>query len=128
MQRSHTIHAVAGYNRQMGHAHLIVMNNGHLVNPVLIARIFAHQLAAEAGVDLLNNEEDARQQLPHHANRPFLQRFAENGVVGVGDHPGGHAPGLIPAESVHIHQYPHQLRNDQCGMRIVDMQSHFVRQ
>ncbi|MNW65861.1 hypothetical protein D3C74_442830 [compost metagenome] len=49
-------------------------------------------------------------------------------MVRIRHHPCRHAPGLIPADTVHIHQNPHQLRDNQGRMGIVDMQRHFVRQ
>ncbi|MNC08005.1 hypothetical protein D3C75_555760 [compost metagenome] len=127
MQCRYSVDTVARYNRQMGHADLIIMNDRHLVYPLLVPGVLAHQLTAEPGIDLLDNEENTRQQLSHHPHRPFFQRFAKNGMVGVRDHPRRHAPGLLPAYAVHIHQYPHQLGNNQCRVRIIDMQCNLVR-
>ena len=36
--------------------------------------------------------------------------------------------GVLPREEVFVHQNAHQLRDDQCGMRVIEMDGNLVRQ
>ncbi|MNV16731.1 hypothetical protein D3C71_1075000 [compost metagenome] len=57
MQRRYSIDTMARYNRQMSHPNLIIMNNRHLRNSILIPRITTHKLATEARIDLFNDKK-----------------------------------------------------------------------
>ena len=47
-------------------------------------------------------------------------------MVGVGYHLSNHGPGSLPVIGIGIHQNTHKLRHAQCGMGIVDMDSHLI--
>ncbi|SLW92181.1 Uncharacterised protein [Klebsiella pneumoniae] len=70
----------------------------------------------------------ARQDFPQHIDRPGLQRFAHQGMVGVGEDPTGHLKRVIPAEAVFVNQQTHQLRDRQHRMGVIEVDSNFIRQ
>ena len=68
----------------------------------------------------------ARQNFPQHIDRPGLERFTHQRMVGVGEHLAGDFKRLIPAELMLINQQAHQLRNRQHRMGVVKVNRNFV--
>ena len=61
MQSCHTVDRITCRDSQMGHLHLPVINDRHLADLLLVARIFALDLDNESAVDLLHNLVDTGQ-------------------------------------------------------------------
>jgi hypothetical protein len=76
--------------------------------PVLVVGELRAHLVEEA-VDLVHDLEVPGQRLGEHRQRPRLQRFREQSVVGVAE--GGHrdVPRIVPAELTFVDQQSHQL-------------------
>ena len=82
----------------------------------------------EAAVDLVNDLEVARDEWLHHRYRPGFQRFRQQGVVRVGAGRPGQFPGRGPAETRFVQEKAHQLRDGQCGVGVVELEGHLVRE
>ena len=67
-----------------------------------------------------------RQQHLEPIQRPFLQCFGQQGVIGVGQSPLRQVPGLVPAEMRVVQQNPHQLRNGHGRVRVVQLDRDFL--
>ena len=70
----------------------------------------------------------ARQHQLEPPQRPFFQCLGQEGVVGVGKRAPRDVPGLVPSKAGFVEQDPHQLRNGQAGMGIVELNRDFDRQ
>ena len=77
---------------------------------------------------ILHDLVDAGQPLPEQILRPALQRLRHHGMVGIGKGAGDDAVGILPPIAALIQQNPHQLRNRQRGMGVVDMHRRHLRQ
>ena len=126
MQLGHAVDLVAGGQAQVGHAHLSVVDDGHIVDLGLVPSIDFPQLDIQAAVDLTHDLVDAGQLLGKELLVPALQRLAHHRVVGVGQGLAGDVPGLIPAVVILIHQQAHQLGHAQRGVGVVDVDGHLV--
>ncbi len=127
MKRGYTVYAVASDNRQIGHPHLTVIDDRHIADLVGVVRIPLLNLAEEAAVDLFRDLINPGKQAREKIDGPFLQRFRHNRVVRIGAGPRRKIPRLIPAVAVLIHQQAHQFRNRHGRMRVIELESHFVR-
>ena len=65
-----------------------------------VTRPVVGHLRQEAGVDLVDDVEDSREQSPEHRDGPHLQRFRQQRVIGVGHGLAGNGPGRVPVEHV----------------------------
>ena len=110
------------------HVRLIVSQNRHVADAIPLAGESVEQLLAQAAVQLLHDGVDARQRLAHHVLRPLLQRLGHDGVVGVGHGRLRDALGLLPRQTLLIHEDAHQLGNDHRRVRIVDVESDLLRE
>ena len=75
----------------------------------------------QAAIDLEDDLQVTRQQHLEPGDRPFLQRFGQQRVVGVRQRPLREVPGLVPAEMRFVEQDAHQLRHRHRRMRIVEL-------
>ena len=132
MQGCYTVDGIAGHDCHIGHPDLSVIDDVHLfdlfrhVDTGIVIALVNHAL--KPAVDLLDDLIDPGQQLGEEVDGPFLQSFRHDGMVGVGNAPGGQVPCLIPFQSIVVHQQTHQLRDCQCGMGIVHLEDQLVRQ
>ena len=126
MKPCHAVDGIAAHDSQICHAHLSVVDDGHLSHLVLVARILRADSLQEAAVDLLHNLVYTGQQSGEQLNRPLFQGLRHDGVVGVGAGLGGHFPGLVPGQPLLIHEDPHELRNRHCGMGVVHLEGNFL--
>ena len=62
MEPCHAVDRVAGYDSEVCHFHLSVINNGHFGNLVLISRILLGNLRYEAAVDFLHDLVNSGEQ------------------------------------------------------------------
>ena len=124
VQLGHPVGAVAAHHGQMGHAHpplgplLDQRQAGELVRLPGKADPGHPQ---EAGVDLVDDLQVARQQLLEQLHAPGFQRLRQQGVVGVAEAGRGDLPGRIPVDAVHIDQQPHQLGHSDGRVGVVHL-------
>ena len=126
VQRGHAVDRHAAGDAQVGHTDLVVPDDGHILDLGLVAEIERRDLLLPAAGDLADDLPHAGQQGLHQILGPALQGFRQDGVVGVGHGIGGNVPGFVPAQSGVIHQNPHQLRNHQRGVGVVDLNDVFL--
>ncbi len=128
VQRGHAVHRNAAHDGQIGHAHLLFvafLDQRHAALTVDVAGPATRDLGQEPGVDLVDDVQNARQQLAEQPHRPPLQRFGQQRVVGVGHHLAGDRPSVVPLQSVLVQQDPHQFRHPDGGMGIVELEAIF---
>ena len=131
MDGGHAIGAVRADDGQIGHAHLALaafVDEAYPRRPPLIAgKALMHRLH-QAPVDLVDDLQLARQHQLEPGHRPVLERFGQQGVIGIGQGPLGDIPGLVPAETLLVEQDPHQLRHRHRGMGVVELDGGLVGQ
>ena len=69
-----------------------------------------------------------RQQPLEQLDRPGLQRFGQQRVVGVGQRRDRDLPGFVPAEIVQVDQDAHQLGDGEARMGVVELHRDLLRQ
>ena len=84
-----------------------------------------HLFLPAAG-DLLNDLPHAGQQGLHQLLGPSLQRLGKDRVVGIGHGTGGDVPRLVPVHARLVHEDPHQLRDHQSRMGVIDLNDVFL--
>ena len=131
MDLRHAVDMVAADNREVGHAYAPAMgfvDDGHALKPFGVAGEAVHDVLQEAVIDFIDDLQMTRQHGLEQAHRPGFQRFRHQGVIGVGEGAGGNVPGLIPVQTVDVHQQAHQFRNGDGGVGVVELDRHLVRQ
>jgi hypothetical protein len=74
----------------------VLLDQGH---PLQFARVSGEagtDFRQETVVNFVDYLDVARQDVFEEPDRPLLQGFGKNGVVGVGESPGGDIPGRVP--------------------------------
>ena len=122
VESRHAVYGVAGHDGQMGHLHLSVIDDGHLADLLLVARILLLDLNHEAAVDLLDNLINTGKQAGEQLDGPFLQGLRHDRMVRVSTGLRGDLPRLIPLQAFLIHQDAHQLGYRHSRMRIVQLE------
>ncbi len=89
----------------------------------MITRPASLYFTQEAGIDLENDLKKTRKELAEKTYRPFLQSLRKQGMVGVRHGRTGNLPRLVPRHVVFIHQDPHQLRNGDGRMRVIQLEN-----
>ena len=128
VQLGNAVDAVGGVGTDIGHAHLIVTDEGHIVDLALIAGEGCFQLLAGAAVHLDHDLVDAGQGHLEDVHIPLLQSLGHDGVVGVGEDLLADVEALVPAEAALIQQDAHHLGDGEGRMGIVQLDSHLVGQ
>ena len=126
VQSCYAVNAKGANYSQTSHMNLAILNNGQLMNQILIPWILGTNLIEEATVNLVNNHVDTWQQILEQISIPLLQSLWQNGVVGVGYSVAGNIPSYIPIQTIIINKYPHQLSYCYCWMGIVNLDAYFV--
>ena len=126
MQLRNAVDLMAAGQAEVRHADLVVGDDGHIVPLAGVVRVDALQLFHETAVDLLADRVDPRQLLLEQADRPALERFGHDSMVGVGERGAGDLPRAVPAVVVLIDEQAHQLRHAQGRMGIVDVDGDLV--
>ena len=114
-------------NCQVCHLHIAVVQRSHAANLVAVYADIVHILA-ETTVDFFYDLIDSRQQHLKQIYTPALQSFCHNGVVGVSDGSGNNIPCLFPTVAAFVHHNPHQFRNSQNRVGIVQVDCNYIRQ
>ena len=116
-----TVDAVRADNRQTGHVDHAVLDDGELVDFLLVVRIAVAHIDEPAAVDLVDDHVDARQQRLEHVDWPLLECLRHDRVVRVGNRVLRDSPCLIPLEALLINEDAHELGDAECRMRVVDV-------
>ena len=61
-----------------------------------------------------------------HLLRPGLQGLGHQGMDGIAKGAHGEVPGLFPAQPFHVHQKPHQFRDGNGRMGVVELDRDLV--
>ena len=72
-------------------------------------------------VDAINNLQMPRQHAPEERQRPALECFRQERVVGVGQSRDADPPGLVPRDSVQIDEDSHQLGDGNARMCVIEL-------
>ncbi len=124
VQRRHTVDRVAADGGQVRHPHalaVVLADERHPRDPVLVAGEPRPHLVEEAVVDLVDDLQVPRQRLAEDAQRPGLQRLGQQRVVGVGEGLDGDLPRLVPAQVVVVDEQPHQLGHRDRRVGVVEL-------
>ena len=108
----------------MCHAHVArpaFVNQRKPREPRVIAGKSRAHFIEKTVVDLVDDLEMPRQQRAEKIDRPLLQRLGHQGVIRVGKGRARHRPRFLPAKRVLIHEQPHQLRDGDRRMRVVEL-------
>ena len=126
MQRGNAVDRETPHDRQIGHSDLgdlPLLDDRHAPHAFVVARPAAGDLLHETGIDFKDDLQQTWQQLPEQRQRPALQRFRQQRVVGVGHGPAGDLPGLLPPQPLLVHQNAHQFRHRAARMGIVQLEA-----
>ncbi len=129
VQSCHPVYRVAANDGQMGHAHLFhwsLGNNGQVAQSLLIALAPHRHLFQKAAIDLVDNFQVARQDIAQQLHRPGFQGLGHEGVISVAKGPHANVPGLCPAQPLLVDQQPHEFRDGDGGMGVVELNRDLV--
>ena len=96
---------------QVGHVGGVVLQDEQV--PVRVLRL-------QTGVDALQDGTNFRHHGAQQLHVPLLQRLAHHRVVGVREHLPGDLEGGVKGQPT-LHQQPHQLRDGQGGVGVVEL-------
>ena len=119
-----SVDRVASHHRQIGHAHLFgrgLLDDRHPLDALDISRVGGRNPIQKAAVDLIDDLQVPRKHGLEQGNRPLLQRFRRERVIGVSEGCLRDGPRLLPLQILFIHEDAHQLRDRQSGMRVVQL-------
>ena len=120
VQGSHTVDGVRGVAGDPRHVDAAVGNRRHVVNLALVEAAL-RQVFAEAAVNLTGDLQNAAEETVKNGVFPGLQRFCQNGVVGVGEGVGHDVPGVVPAHIVLIQEQTHQLWDREHRVGVIEL-------
>jgi hypothetical protein len=98
-----------------------LLDERHPPEKIDIAGMKISHLLEKTRVDLINDLEMTGDNLLQKADRPLLQSFGQDRVVGISQSVLCQLPGMIPGKGVFIHEKPHQFRYRQGWMGIVHL-------
>ena len=122
----HAVNGMRADDCQICHADSAARQDGNAGDLVPVGGEVLPCFLAEALVDFFNNHVHARQRQREELLVPGLQRFGQDGVVGVGHRVDHRVPCILPRIVVVIQQDAHQLGNAERGMRVVDVDGNLV--
>ena len=125
MKFCNTVYRVACNNCKMCHFDLSVIEDCHLLDLVIVSRIFFLNFKNETAVDLFDDLVYTRKQSGEQLNRPFFKCFCHNRMVCVSNTFCCDRPCIIPSKSFFIHKDTHKFCNSYCWMSIVHLESNF---
>ena len=113
----------------MRHPHIalaVLVDDRHAADPVVVSEKAHAHLLEKVGVDVVDDFEMARQHAAENRERPALQRFGQQCVVGIGERLAGDVPSLVPAERMLVDEHPHQFGDRDGRMRVVELHGEFL--
>src|SRR5262245_3799510 len=122
---------VRANDSEMGHTHLarrFILDKTHAADYLFVSRIAVSDIVEEATIDLVNNFQMAWNERLEQLDGPFLQRLGKQRMIGVSQRALGKIPGLIPAELGLVEQYPHQFRDCEGRVSVVELDRRVIRQ
>ena len=131
MHRRDAVDAVRSDEGQLPHPHpaagLLVdqRDRGPEIDVAGAARFGQRQMR---DIDAVDDLQMPRQQPLEQFDRPGLERFRQQRVVGVGQRRDRDLPGLVPAEIVQVDQDAHQLGDGEARMGVVELHRGLRRQ
>ena len=125
MKPCNTVYGIARADSHVCHLDLSVMDDGHAVHLALVIE-FPEDIKAETPVDLLDYVVDTGKEPCEEVYRPLFKCLAHYRMVRIGGAPCHDIPCVVPAESLLVHEYPHELGNRKRGMRIVHLEHDLV--
>ena len=129
MQLRNAVNLVAHHHCEPCHSHpaaIGFIDNRRPSQQTGIVRILFLQRLQEVVVNLKDDLQMARQNFAQHIDRPGLQRFAHQGVVGIREDLAADLKRIIPTEFMLIDQQTHQLRNRQYRMGVVEVNGDLI--
>ena len=102
VDRGHAVGAVRADDGQVGHADLparAFLDQAHALRAALVSGKVGPDVVEQAAVDLVDDLQVPRQHHLKPRDRPFLQRFGQQRVVGVGQRSLRDVPGLVPVRA-----------------------------
>ena len=100
---SYTIDLVASNGGEVGHLHHFRLgffdDRNAPEHVAIVGELLLHHMK-ELRIDLVNDLEMSREQVLHHRDRPFLQRFWHYGVVCVAEGILDDGPGFRPVKTL----------------------------
>ncbi len=118
VQAGDAVYLIAGRKAEVCHVYLSVADD-EVPSDLFAAAEALHKILAPAAVYLAQYLPHAGQQRLHELLRPFFERLAHDGVVGVRDRGAHLLPGLVPAQAVIVHHDAHELGDDERRVRVV---------
>ena len=121
MKGSHAIGGMRSDDAQVGHPYLVVPQDTDLPQVFRIGNTAFGKFFPEPSVDLFHDHVHTGKKTLEQFDIPFLQGFRKNGMIGEGDGILGDLPCIVPFQMLFIQEDPHQFRDAQSRMGIVDM-------
>src|SRR6516225_2477634 len=109
MDRGHAVGAVRADDGEVGHpdsALGTLLDQAHALNASLVSGKTGPDIVEKAPIDLEDDLQVPWQHDLEPGDRPFLESFRQQRVVGVAESSLGETPGLIPAEMCIVEQNP----------------------
>ncbi len=129
MNRRDTVGAMRADDSKVSHPNLALgtlFHETYALNPSLISGKALSDLINQATIDFVDDLQMTRQHALKPGERPLLESFGQQCVIGVGQSPLCKVPGLVPTEMCFIEENPHQLRHRHRWMRIVKLNGNLV--
>ncbi len=126
MHRRDAVDAVRADEGQLSHPHAaatLFVDQRHRGAEIDVAGAALVGERQMLDVDAVDDLQMPRQQPLEQLDRPGLERFRQQRVVGVGQRGDGDLPGLVPAEIVQVDQDPHQLGDRKARMGVVELRN-----
>ncbi len=102
--------------------HRALRDDRHPAQPGLVAGVGLAHVVEEVVVDPVDDLEVPRQQPPEHLDRPHLERLGQQRVTRVGEALLRHGPGIGPVEALLVDEDPHELRDRDDGVGVVELE------
>ncbi len=114
---------------EVRHPHVtlpVLVDQGHARVQFVLAGKTLAQSRHELCVDLVDDLEVARQHAAEQRQRPALQRFRQQCVVGVAEAALRDIPGRVPLQCVHVDEQAHQFGDRDRRMGVVQLHREFL--
>ena len=131
MQGGDAIDRMAADDGEVRHAHHLhgaFFDEGEVLLDLGVARPLGLDLLEKALVDLKDELEMTGHDLLEKSHAPLLERFGQQGVIGVGEGARDNGPGLVPRHAVFVMEQALQLDDGDGGMGVVELDGDLVRE
>ena len=128
VQLGNAVDSVAGVSADVGGAHLVIADDGHVVDLALVTGECLGQLGAAAAVHFADDLPDTGQGGAEDVGVPLLESLTHDSVVGVSEDLAADVEGGIPLIAALIQQDAHHFGDGHGGMGIVQLDGDLVRQ